>query len=219
MLNSGKSSIHHYCQLSTTLLMCPSPLLSAFKAPNCSQVQNCSRSTMCLCIALDERWQNGATIFPSTESFPASSGWLLRQGQSIGRDKLKDVLCHFSVSVVGCLQSISTSCRMETTRFCLRNIQMPFHFSLCETFWSLPAEKQKVPQPWVCVSVGTSQLLRAKKYKKVLGSVLGGCNSRWTHSSMLLWALPYCSPKEAWWQICPPSHKWENALLHIACTS
>lgn len=82
--------------------------------------------------------------------------------------------------LVGCLQSVSTSCRMETRRFCLGNIQMPFHFGLCETFWSLPAEKQKAPQAWVCVFIGTSQLPRAKNYKKVLGSVLGGGNSRWT---------------------------------------
>lgn len=147
-LDSGKNSIHHYCQLSSALLVCSPPLLSAFIAPKCSHSQNCPRSTMCSCITLDGRWQNGATFFPSIESFPASPGQSLWRGQSIGRDQLKDVWCCFSECgrLVGCLQSVSTSCRMETTRFCLGNIQMPFHFGLCETFWSLPAEKQKLPR-------------------------------------------------------------------------
>lgn len=82
------------------------------------------------------------------------------------------------------------------TRFCLGNIQMPFLFGPWETFWNLPDEKQKTPQAWVCVFVGASQLLRAKKNKEVQGSVLVGCKSRWRCSSVLLSALSYCLQKK-----------------------
>lgn len=85
---------------------------------------------------------------------------------------------------------------METTRFCLGNIQMPFHFGLCENFWNLPDENQKTPQAWVRVFVGTSQLLRAKTYKEVRGSVLGGCNGRWRCSRVLLEPSPTALQKK-----------------------
>lgn len=53
------------------------------------------------------------------------------------------------------------------------------------SFWPLwnllksSSWKTEAHQAWVCVFIGTSQLLRTKKYKKALGSVLGGGNSRW----------------------------------------